>query len=144
MIDQLTNADAMPVLERMLQFAGQRHRLIVNNIANIDTPGFRPQDVDPAEFQAHLAEAIDDRRAAHGARGGDLALRSGQAFEVTGEQLVLRPDAAGDNLLFHDQNDRDVERIMQGMVENFIAFRAAAQFMRGRLELLNTAISERV
>ena len=45
MIDGLNNADALPVLERVLQFAGQRHRLIVNNIANLNTPGFRPMDV---------------------------------------------------------------------------------------------------
>ena len=42
MIDGVTNADSIPVLERMMQFAGARHRLLVHDIANLDTPDFRP------------------------------------------------------------------------------------------------------
>ena len=45
MIDGVTNAGAIPALERLMQFAGGRHRLIVHNIANLDTPGFQPRDV---------------------------------------------------------------------------------------------------
>ena len=38
MIDGLTSSEGIATLERLVQFAGQRHRLIVNNIANFDTP----------------------------------------------------------------------------------------------------------
>ena len=54
MIDGVTNADALPVLERLMQFAGRRHQIIVNNIANLDTPGFRPVDVSVDDFRAEL------------------------------------------------------------------------------------------
>ena len=144
MIDGVTNADAIPVLSRMMQFAGGRHKLIVNNIANFDTPNFRPMDVSVDDFRAHLGEAIDERRDRFGNRGGDLALDDTQDFEVHDDRLELKPRPKGDNLLFHDHNDRDRERIMQDLAENFMAFRTAAELMRSRFEILNTAIRERM
>lgn len=144
MIDGLTNADSIPVLERLMQFAGQRHRIIVHNIANLDTPHFRPVDVDPREFQHQLREAVEARRETSGAAGGDLKLQNSRTVEVSEDGLTLKPNASGRNILFHDRNDRDPERIMQDLVENFSAFRAAADLLRSRYELINTAIRERL
>ncbi len=140
MIDAVANADALPVLERLLQFAGQRHRLIVNNIANFDTPGFRATDVSVEGFQEQLAEAIDDRRA----RGGPLEIKDSAQVEFTATGIELHPEPVGRNLLFHDGNDRDLERTMQDLAENFMTFRLAAELLRGRFDLVNTAIRERI
>ena len=57
MIDGVTNTEGIASLERLVQFAGQRHRLIVNNIANFDTPGYRPTDVSVTDFQEQLGDA---------------------------------------------------------------------------------------
>ena len=59
MISSVTNSEALPVLERLVQFAGARHRLIVGNIANLDTPEYRPVDASVKGFQAALGRAID-------------------------------------------------------------------------------------
>ena len=143
MIDGVTNADGIDVLERLVQFAGARHRLIVNNIANLDTPGYRPVDVSPAAFQEQIGEAVDRRRGSGGAEGGLHLPDSGQV-EFTPTGLVLHPEPAGANILFHDGNDRDLERTMQDLVENFMAFRLAAELMRSRFDLINSAIAERI
>jgi flagellar basal-body rod protein FlgB len=143
-IDGLTNADSIPVLERLMQFAGQRHRLIVHNIANLDTPHYRPVDVDPKEFQSRLREAVEHRRETFGATGGELKVQNTRSVQFTDDGVTLTPTAAGRNILFHDRNDRDPERIMQDLVENFSAFRAAADLLRSRYELINTAIRERI
>ncbi|MHC4709331.1 MAG: flagellar basal body rod protein FlgB, partial [Planctomycetota bacterium] len=58
MIDGVLNADALPALESLAKFAGARHRLIANNIANLDTPGFRPMDLSVSDFQKQLAETV--------------------------------------------------------------------------------------
>ena len=58
--------------------------------------------------------------------------------------MILHPQPVGDNILFHDGNDRSVERIMQDLVENFMTYRMAAQFLRSRLDQISTAIRERV
>ena len=139
MIQNLTSGDALPVLERLVQFAGQRHRLIVNNIANLDTPGFRPADVSVRGFQEQLGEAIDEGRqtgrAAQPPDSSEVEFRSGG--------LQLHPEPAGENILFHDDNDRDLDRTMQDLVENFMTFRAASELMRSRFDLINSAIAER-
>ena len=144
MIDGVTNADAIPVLERLMQFTGQRHRLIVHNIANLDTPNFRPADVSVENFQARLGEALDRRRDAHANPGGPLDLPSSREVTVTDGGLDLHPSPVGENILYHDRNDRNPERIMQSLVENFITFRTATDLLKSRFNLINTAISERV
>ena len=127
MIDGVFNAEAIPVLERLVQFAGARHRLIVNNIANLDTPGYRPLDLSVSDFQKRLAEAVDERRAGRKPGG-----------------LELDPEPKAENILFHDGNDRDLERTMQDLVENFLTFRLANELLGSRFDLINIAIRERV
>ena len=141
MIDGVSNGEGIGVLERMVQFAGRRHRLITSNIANFDTPGYRPLDVSVAQFQRQLGEAVEARRAT-GSR--ELALADSHQVEFSPTGLVLHPEPIGDNLLFHDGNDRDLERTMQDLVENFLTFRIAADLLRNRLDLINTAIRGRV
>ena len=144
MIDGVTNADAIPVLERLLQFAGARHRLLVHNIANLDTPGFRPADVSVKEFQNALGEAIDVRRENRRPLGGPLPAIDSPGVRTIGDRLVLNPEPQGANILFHDRSDRDLERIMQGLAENFMTFRLASDLLRSRFALIDTAIRERI
>ena len=56
----------------------------------------------------------------------------------------IEGEPIGANLLFHDGNDRDLERTMQDLVENFMSFRLATELLRSRFELINTAIRERI
>ena len=144
MIEGVTNGDAIPVLERMFQFAGSRHRVIANNIANLDTPDFRPVDVSVEAFQAELGRAVDDRRERHGNPGGALELDDSRQVELEDDRMILHPEPIGDNILFHDRNDRDPERLMQSLVENFMSFRTAADLLQNRFALINTAIRERL
>ena len=137
MISGLTNSDAIPVLEAAVRFAGRRHDLIAHNVANLSTPNFRPVDLDVAGFESDLREAIEARRSRWGVRGGPLGVPGGGDGEAE-----VRP--LHHNILFHDRNDRDVERTMQLLVTNFMQYRAASQLLRSRFALLERAISERL
>ena len=144
MIDGVTNSDAIPVLERLMQFAGRRHRLITNNIANLSTPDFRPTDLSVERFQETLGEAIDQRRASVGNTGGDLGPATVRPSTLGALNDAFQPSPEGDNILFHDRNDRNLESIMQDLVENYSVFRMAAEFTRSRFDLINSAIRERI
>lgn len=144
LIDQLTNADSIPTLEAMVQFAGQRQKFIANNIANFDTPNYQPTDVSPVAFQEQLGEAVDRRRATFGGNRGVLEIASTREVERTPTGLKLNARPSGRNVLFHDRNDRDLERTMQDLVENVAVFRVASELLRSRVDLLRQAISERV
>ena len=144
MIDGLNNADVLPLLERVMQFAGQRHRLIVNNIANLNTPGYRPMDVSVEAFQAQHLIAVDARRENHGPFGGALKLEESNQVSFTSNSLTLHPEVSANSILFHDGSEKNIERTMQDLVENFSTFRLAADLLRNRVQLLETAIRGRI
>ncbi len=142
LIDQVTNSGALPVLEKAMQFAARRQSLIAHNVANLSTPGFRPTDVSVGDFQTALGEAVDRRRAA--GRTGDVRFESTREVKSDSRgRLHLDPHRPTGNILFHDRNNRDLERHMQDMVENLTAFRVSSDFFRSGLELVNLAIRER-
>lgn len=143
-INDLTTSDSMPVLEATLRFSAQRQRLIANNIANISTPDYRMMDVSVDGFRKTLAEAVEKRRARTGGMNGDLDWQETRQLRRDGRGgMTLVPREMGDNILFHDRGNRDVERLMQTMVENTAAHRVAADLLRGQFDLLRSAISER-
>lgn len=151
MIPDLFNSGGMPALELGLRFAAERQKLLASNIANLNTPNYRPLDVSTQNFQAALARAIDDRRAAGpaasapGAAGGEPFFKDTNEVTVRPDgRLELSPRTPSGNILFHDRNNRDLERNMQDLAENAAYFRTSAELLRSRFELLRTAISQRV
>ena len=144
LIGDLGNSGAIPALEAALKFAASRQKLIAHNIANADTPDFRVQDVDPAHFQQTLRKAVEQRRERTGGQQGGLSVGSTRqmAFHADG-RVELRPRTPSGNLLFHDRNDRDLERLMQANAENVAAYRLSAELLRSRFDLLRSAIAER-
>lgn len=143
-ISDLGTTGAMPTLEKMFLFAGQRQRIIANNIANIDTPGYQGRDVDPKEFQKMLKDAIDERRSRTGGAFGDLQLKENKQVRMENGQMILNPQSPTAGVLFHDRNQRDLERLMQQLVENATTFRVAADLMRKNRSQLTLAIAQRV
>ncbi|HHN77818.1 MAG TPA: hypothetical protein ENK11_03960 [Phycisphaerales bacterium] len=143
-INQIDNAGALPALEKMMRFAAGRQKLIAHNIANFDTPDFRPVDVDPRAFQDQLAEAVEERRG-RDPGSGELVMKATREVEPLADgRLRLDPRTGSGNILFHDRNNRDLERTMQSLVENAAMFRLASDLYRNRSRLLRDAIAERV
>ncbi|MEQ9206925.1 MAG: flagellar basal body rod protein FlgB [Phycisphaerales bacterium] len=136
----------MPAAEMLLKFAGQRQRIIAHNIANIDTPNFQAKDVDPQAFQEMLGDAIGKRRKKNGGAFGALEWKESTEVQRVGRgnDFELRPTTSGGGILHHDRNDRDLERMMQDMVENATAYRVAADLLRSQRNQLQNAIAQRV
>jgi flagellar basal-body rod protein FlgB len=143
MLGDLANSGAMPALEQMLRFTAARQKLITHNIANLDTPDFVPLDVSPQGFQAALQKAVEERRS-RGGLGPLGALQNREIEQLPSGQLLLRPGTPSGNVLYHDRNNRDLEKMMQDLAENGMAFRAASDLMRREMDLLRVAISQRV
>jgi flagellar basal-body rod protein FlgB len=143
-IQGITDGGAIPALEAMVQFSGMRQRLIANNVANLDTPGYTPVDADPRAFQAQIARALETASSGGGSKGNGLPLDSrGPLMRRADGSVGLNPSASHENLLFHDGNDRNLERIMQEVSENLLAFRTATELLRNRFRTIDLAIRER-
>ena len=145
LFNDLANSGSAPALEQLLRFAGARQRLLVHNVANMDTPDFRPMDASPAAFQNALRNAISQRREATGGERGELPLTdTGEvSFDANGA-MRLNPQTPSPGILYHDRNNRDLERQMQSLAENGLTYRVAADLLKRNNELLRTAISQRV
>ena len=144
MIAGIFNDGAMPVLERLVQFTNQRHGMLTDNIANLSTPYFEPRDLDPKAFQAALRGAIDRRRATVTPTAGPMRFDDTAQLRFSAAGIEVQPEPMRQNILFHDRNNRNLERIMQGLAENTLAHNAAIELLRNKFDLLETAIRERV
>jgi flagellar basal-body rod protein FlgB len=144
MIQGIFDSGALPVLERLVQFTGARHKVLAHNVANISTPYFKPRDLDPASFQKNLAAAIDRRRRTATPTAGELQVQDTRDVTFRTGGLDIKAQATNDNILFHDQNNRDVERLMQRLAENTMTHNAAIELTRSEFNIMRVAISERV
>lgn len=145
LIDEVTSSGAGPALEATMRYAAQRQKLLAHAIANVNTPGFQPRDVPPSEFRAALQEAVDRRRGDTGGSWGTLDLPETEGLRRPdggrGFTLVAHEPVAG--VLQHDRTTRNVERLMQHLVENVASYRVAAELLRSRNDLVRTVLSDR-
>jgi flagellar basal-body rod protein FlgB len=134
----------MPMLEAMIRFSGQRQGIIQHNIANLSTPGYQHKDVDVGAFQDNLADAVESRARKNGGRNGALELHKSRQLRPSSDGgFRLTPQETDRGILFHDRNNRDLERQMQDLAENVATFRVASELYRSRSGLLRAAITER-
>lgn len=145
MLADVVNSGALPTLEAMIRFSGQRHRLIAGNIANISTPNYLMQDVSPQAFQKQLSEALEQRRAETGGMHGGLKLSGSREVSQNPDgSLQMTPEHTSGGILFHDRNNRDIEHLMKDQAENFGVYRVATELLRSRMQQMRDAIGERV
>lgn len=143
MVAGLFDNGAMPVLERVAQFTQQRHRALTHNIANLSTPFYHPRDLDPESFQATLRDAVDRRRAGANPVAGPLRPRDTAELRFQNDRLDAQPRPTHEGILFHDQNNRDLERTMQHLAENTLTHNTAIELLRNEYAMLALAIRER-
>ncbi len=143
MIDRLLDDPTARFLEETLNFTEQRHALLVEDIANADTPGYVARDVSPQDFDTAMQKAVAQRQAAlNGAF--DLESTGGVQFAKDTGQLSLKPRPIAGGTAFYDKGVRSMEYLMGQLADNAQAHNMAATFLKGRYDLLARAISMRV
>lgn len=105
------------ILERGLEAASLRHRVLTHNIANINTPGFKRSRV---EFEEQLIQAIQEGKAPD----------SVAPQVVTETNTLARPDG----------NNVDVELEMAQLAENQIWYSALTRQISDHFARLRTVI----
>ncbi len=144
MIAGLFNHGAMPTLERLVDFTNARQQVLAHNAANLSTPNFRPRDLDPSSFQQQLSDAHGKRRRQARPLQGPLP---GDPASITSARQHRMEPFGGDSrrgVMFHDRNDRDLERTMQAIAENTLTHNMGVELIRNQLDILKTAIRERI
>lgn len=131
------NATTVPVLEQVINFDEARQSLLAGNIANYDTPYYRGRDMDVGDFKHKLAGAIERKHRPPGPNFTRYPFKN---------QVSAYGDTWPEDLpiLYHDNNNVGMEFQVTEMAKNNIEFNTALSIMKHQMNLLQTAISERV
>lgn len=137
-ISNLLGSPATDAAAQVISFTTARQEVIANNVANIDTPGYRMRDLDVGSFNQALSRAM--RRSARANPNNiRLALPSPEEMDAKGNR---RAAADFRGIVFHDDNDRSIEQLTTSMVDNFNLQRQAVNVLRSQLRLLRSIIAE--
>ncbi|MEM7167199.1 MAG: hypothetical protein AAF581_17185 [Planctomycetota bacterium] len=133
-----------PILEQSMNFTEARHRLILSNVANADTPHYRRLDLDKKGFNRALESAIERRREHHPGRFS-MTLDLRVPTDDRGHYLPGRwlPTADHEGPLRHDNNNVSLEREMAVLAQNAGSYRRAAGLLRKQYGQIRAAIAER-
>jgi flagellar basal-body rod protein FlgB len=130
-IERLMNQTDGPLLERYLQFSAARQKLLNENLANVDVPGYRYKDLSESKFVAHLRERAAERaRSAPGSVGFD---------DIDSD---LENPTAG--ILYHDKNNRSMEKLMSDISKNGMRYTMAIELLKKQYSQMEMALRERV
>jgi len=140
----------MKIFDNVLTHIGQsldvrlvEHNVLAGNIANADTPGYRPKElvfsqamqaaqssVSPEKMTATQAQHMDVNGSLAGAGSGAMEAANGLVHEGAG----ITPSIDG--------NGVDVDRTMAGLAENALQYSAGAKAAQKKLGILRYVVSE--
>lgn len=148
MLHSLFNSSTLPLLEQVVNFTEARHGVLAGNIANLDTPGYRCQDLSPEAFEKQLRDAVEAQRATQAASpGGSLDpewARDATAAPRSRSVEQMRTAAAtAKGMLRHDDNNASLEEQVTEIAKNHSQHNMALSLMRAQFSLLRAAITER-
>ena len=136
MTSSIFNRGSLPTLEALMHFTTARHRAIANNVANAETPGYRPIDVPERDFKTALVRAFAER---DGSTTGAHAVRSYGGVRATATGLDLRHlERAG------AEKGVDLDMEMARMVDNAERHNLAASILAQQMGQLREAFAGRI
>lgn len=122
----------LTVLEKGLNASSLRQKVLADNVANVDTPGFKRSDVD---FQQALNAAL-------GTSGATLSLRTSVprhiAIGTAGNPSLVQTDHS--TSLRNDSNNVDIDREMTNVAENGLYYNALTRTISSQLGMLRMVI----
>jgi len=127
------------LLELSTRVRAARHEVLSANIANADTPGYRPRDLDfKSLMQSALEAKEDDLRPSD--RRGDPLSPSTQDLQSMVYEPEYPDNRHGEERL--DGNSVSLDRQMAVMTENSLAYEASLTLLSRALAGLRYAIGE--
>ena len=125
--------DAVPLfsmLKARMDYETQRQRVLSENVANSDTPGFAPHDLQGFTFAGALSAA---------AGGVDPVRTNAAHLAGRARQGAFKPQASPDGEVKLDGNQVVLEEEMTKMSDSRGAYDAAVTLYQQSLNMLRTA-----
>lgn len=129
MVDLLISDKTINLLEKSLNVSARRHRVIANNLANLDTMGYQPKELD---FRKTLEQ--------------ELKKESGSVVRTHPKHLEHRSNASQSarNRAARQAGSGafDIEKEMTNLMENNIKYRTSVEMLIRKMGILKSAIIE--
>jgi flagellar basal-body rod protein FlgB len=138
MIDPITFSDSLLLMQKSLDSVAIRHQNIANNLANIDTPGFKRVEV---SFQDQLKTVLDQNTEPcllWRTHPKHLPVNEVPDLRNFKPQVKTVTETIGRN----DGNNVDLEMETAKLAENQLLYQALTDLTARHLSGLKTAISE--
>lgn len=110
------------LLEKMLDVSAMKHKVIANNIANINTPGYKKMDVN---FAGQLEKVLKDT--------------SVNKFDNLQPKIVISKGETSETAR-NDGNNVDMDKEVSSLVKNTLSYNIYTQLMAKKVELVKFAI----
>jgi flagellar basal-body rod protein FlgB len=127
LLEHLMNQTDAPLLERVLKFSAARQSLIAENLANIDTPGYRQKDLSTEKFMAMLRSRLQQRD--EGANGA-----------VGFEDIDLAVSHPNNGILSHDGNNRSMEQLASDQAKTGLMYTVVVELLRQQYQEMDSAL----
>jgi flagellar basal-body rod protein FlgB len=112
------------LLSNMLDYRNKRHQVVVSNIANIDTPGYKPSDL---SFKNEFDKAGQLAMATTNARHMPPPRNSGEAVQYE---------------LQTSDEEAKVDTEMANLAENNLMYNTTVEMLARKFRGLNTVLKE--
>ena len=131
----LFGSSAFLTLQRGLDGASARHTAIANNIANVNTPGYKRQEV---SFENELRIALNK------STGLNLARTNQGHFSQQIELLDVNPRFVRNTSqsMRPDENNVDIDLENVGLAANAIYYNSLIQLLNKRITMMKNVVSE--
>lgn len=127
-------------LERSLDVRLVRHNVLAANIANIDTAGYKPKDVDFKAAMANAGNGSTETVALSATAAGHMGTAGGAGGDLTAAEVPVTDGNAGYASI--DGNRVDLDRTMASLAENSLQYGASARAITKKLGILRYVTSD--
>jgi len=128
MVDSILFDRAVDVMHKALNISSERNSLITGNIANVDTIGYAPTDLD---FKETLLQAMESPAESTLARTDQRHFATGAL--VNSEEGVYRKSSTA---------AVDIDQEMTNLAENNLKYRTSSEMLMRKLNLIKYSITE--
>ena len=110
------------LLEKMLDVSSIKHKVIANNIANVNTPGYKKMEV---SFADQLEKAVNES--------------SMNKFDTFQPKIVISKEDTSETVR-NDGNNVDMDKEVSSLVKNTLSYSIFTQLLAKKYEGIKSAI----
>ena len=110
------------LLEKMLDVSSVKHKVIANNIANVNTPGYKKMEV---SFADQLEKALNES--------------SMNKFDTLQPKIVISKEDTSETVR-NDGNNVDIDKEVSSLVKNTLTYSIYTQLLAKKYEGIKSAI----